>query len=128
MGVVSACLPSLRPLFKRLVSDTYRGPTFKGSRNRSAQEHISSSSSRYMWSRNKGDEGDLRSFTRLEESGGEQNTSWGHNTTVLGGRRQHETSDQISLEEMQASSRRIKVKTEVTLISTERLEYRDQLF
>ncbi len=118
MGVVSACLPSLRPLLKRLVSNTYHGPTFKGTSG-------SGTSSRYMWSK----DGDLRSFTRLEETGVESNTPWGHNVHVHGGKKQRgNPDDQISLEEMQTPSRRIKVKTEVTLISTERLEYRDQLF
>lgn len=129
MGVVSACLPSLRPLLKRLVSNTYHGPTFKSTRNKSAQNYGSGTSSRYMWSRGKGEDGDLRSFTRLEETGVESETPWGHNVHVHGGKKQRgNPDDQISLEEMQTPSRRIKVKTEVTLISTERLEYRDQLF
>lgn len=108
MGVVSACLPSLRPLLKRLVSNTYHGPTFKGTRNKSAQDYGSGTSSRYMWSRNKGEDGTLRSFTRLEETGVESNTTWGHNAHVHGGRKQRgNPDDQISLEEMQTPSRRI---------------------
>jgi hypothetical protein len=129
MGVVSACLPSLRPLFKRLVSNTYKGPYFGSSRNKSAQNYGSGNSSRYMWSSNKGEDGDLRSFTRLEERPDETSTAWGHTIHVHGGRNKRGSpEDQVSLEEMQTPSRRIKVKTEVTLTSTERLEYRDQLF
>lgn len=134
MGVVSACLPSLRPLFKRLVSNTYQGPTFKSSRNESAQNYGSGNSSQHMWSRNKGDDGDLRSFTRLEERPEEITEAWGHTIQVHGGKSKRGNTgtgpadDQLSLEEMHTPSRRIKVKTEVTLISTERLEYRDQLF
>jgi len=129
MGVVSACLPSLRPLFKRLVSNTFKGPTFRSSRNKSAQDYGSGNSPRYMWSRKKGDDGGLRSFTRLEERPEEISETWGHTIHVYGGKNEPgNQEDQISLEEMQIPSRRIKVKTEVTLISTERLEYRDQLF
>ena len=122
MGVVSACLPSLRPLLKRLVSNIYHGPTFKSTRNKSAQDYGSGTSSRHMWSRNKGEDGDLRSFTRLEETGAEGDTPWGHNVHVHRGKKKRgEPDDQISLEEMQTPSRRIKANTEVTLISTERL-------
>lgn len=129
MGVVCACLPSLRPLLKRLVSNTYHGPTFKGTRNKSAQNYGSGTSSRNMWNRSKGADGDLGSFTRLEEAHARNSTPWGHNVHVHGGKKQSgNPEDEISLEEMQTPSRRIKVKTEVTLISTERLEYRDQLF
>ena len=85
-----------------------------------------------MWSRSKGYEGDdrdMRSFTRLEEN--QVHEPWGHTIQVHGGRKPGgvgPSPDQVSLEEMQTGSRRIRVKTEVTLISTERLEYRDQLF
>ena len=129
MGVVSACLPSLRPLAKRLVSNTYKGPSFKSTRNKSVQEYGSGNSSRHMWSRSKGEESGFRSFTRLEEGAEDNSATWGHTIQVHGGRTKNGSpTDQVSLEEMQTPSRRIKVKTEVTLISTERLEYRDQLF
>lgn len=105
------------------------GPTFKSTRNKSAQDYGSVTSSRYMWSRNKGEDGDLRSFTRLEETGVEGNTPWGHNVHVHGGKKKHgNPDDQISLEEMQTPSRRIKVKTEVTLISTGKLYLPTNLF
>lgn len=82
-----------------------------------------------MWSRNKGEDSDIRSFTRLDERPEENSDAWGHTIQVHGGRdKRGNPEDQVSLEEMQTPSRRIKVKTEVTLISTERLEYRDQLF
>lgn len=116
MGVVCACLPSLRPLLKRLVSNTYRGPTFKGTKNKSAQGYGSGTSSPYMWNRNKGEDGDVGSFTRLEERVVENDTPWGHNVRVHGGKKQRgNLDDQIRVEEMQAPSRRMKVKTEVTL-------------
>ena len=120
MGVVSSCLPSLRPLLRSLVSTTYHGPTCN---------HGSGTCSRYMWSRNRAGDSACKTFTRLEETGIESNTRWGHNVQVHGGKKQHDSSDdQIGLEEMETPSRGIKVKTEVTLISSERLEYKDQLF
>ena len=131
MGVVSACLPSLRPLFKRLVSNTYRGPTFEASRTKSAQDYGSNTSSRYIWSHNKGASVNLnsRNFSQLDDTGNEPNSNWGFNVHVHGGKDKHAGyEDQIDLEDMQTPERRIKVKTEVTLISTERMEYRDQLF
>lgn len=129
MGVVSACLPSMRPLFKKIFSGDYHGPTFRNRNTNSAQAYGSGTSSRHIMSRNKGDQGDLRSFTPLEEPVKKPSAPWGHNVLVHGGRIQRPGGeDQISLEEMQTPSKSIKVKTEVTLISSQRLEYRDQLF
>ena len=131
MGVVSACLPSLRPLFNRMFSGTYHGPTLKSTRGKSAQDYGSGTSRRYIWSDSKDSTVDLRSFSRLEDGANEtkDNNSWGFNVLVHGGRNKNGSpSDQVSLEEMQTPARGIRVKTEVTLISTQRLEYRDQLF
>ncbi|KAG8525431.1 uncharacterized protein KY384_009075 [Bacidia gigantensis] len=72
---------------------------------------------------------DLRNFSKLDEAPNETHNSWGHNVQVQGGRfGRPGADDDVSLAEMQVSPKRIKVKTEVILISTERLEYRDQLF
>lgn len=131
MGVISACLPSMRPLFTRIFSGTYRGPTFKSTRGKSAQDYGSGTSGRYMWSDSKGSTVDSRSFSRLEDVANDSNdnTLWGFNVLVHGGKNSNgNPSDQVSLEEMQTPARRIKVRTEVTLISTQRFEYRDQLF
>ncbi len=84
-----------------------------------------------MWSDSKDSTVDSRSFSRLEDGGNDtkDNNSWGFNVLVHGGKNTNGSpSDQVSLEEMQTPARRIKVRTEVTLISTQRLEYRDQLF
>ena len=84
-----------------------------------------------MWSDSKGSTVDSRSFSRIEDVANDDkdNTSWGFNVLVHGGKnRNGNPSDQVSLEEMQTPARRIKVRTEVTLISTQRFEYRDQLF
>ena len=84
-----------------------------------------------MWSDSKGSTVDSRSFSRLEDVANDSNdnTSWGFNVLVHGGKNTNgNPSDQVSLEEMQTPARRIKVRTEVTLVSTQRFEYRDQLF
>ena len=127
MGVVSACLPSLRPLFTRLVGSAQHGPTLKGIKNKDTRDSSSGWSSRRMWSRNHGDDDNTQSFTRLEEGGGGHRI-WGHEVHVHGGKPSDGSPEQMSLEETQIPLRRIKVKTEVTLISTGRMEYRDQLF
>ena len=129
MGVVSSCLPSLRPLLKGLVSNTYNGPTCNGLGNINDQDHSNGTCSLYMRSRNRVGGSTCKTFTRIEETGIESGTRWGHNVQVHGGKKQHDNSDdQISLEEMETPSNGIRVKTEVTLISSERLEYNDQLF
>ena len=129
MGVVSACLPSLRPLFKRIFRGTYRGPTFRSRSGKSLRDYGSGSSARHAWTSSKNETDDTKNFSRLEEAPDERHASWGHNVEVQGGRQgRHGGDDDISLVEMHMPIKRIKVKTEVTLISTERLEYRDQLF
>lgn len=50
---------------------------------------------------------------------------WGHDVRVYGGRN---FEPRALVDDEQLSRKGIRVKTEVTLISTERLEYRDQLF
>ena len=124
MGVVSACLPSLRPLIKLIFSGSYEGPSFRT--NKSSQDYSSGTHlSKHKWSRNRGDGQDMSSFTRLEEQPiNEPEPAWGHNVHVDGGRKE----DKISLEDIGSPSWNIRVKTEVILISSQRLEYKDQLF
>ena len=129
LGVVSACLPSLRPLFKKIFKGTYRGPTFRSKSTKTSQYFSSGSSSRQAWIRRKIEADDLQSFTRIEEPPTEPNGTWGHNVHVHGGRRLHpgERTD-LGVEEQQLPSRGIKVQTEVTLISSSVLPYKDALF
>ena len=126
IGVVSACLPSLRPLVTMLFSGTYKGPKFGTTKQSGLAYSSGTNFSKSKWGRSKDDGQDLSSFTRLEEQPiiNEPEPTWGHNVHVDGPRR----GDKISLEEMGSPSRHIRVKTEVTLISTSRLEYKDQLF
>lgn len=136
MGVVAACLPSLRPLLAVVIRGTHRGPTIH---SKSAQKTISTNSSRIMWSRRDtdGDEMDHmdnQGFTRLEDQSS-SSPRWGHDVHAKGGREKRKKSipgnmtqeeDQISLEEM-VPQKGIKVKTEVT-ITTSGWEYKDRIF
>ena len=123
MGVVSACLPSLRPLVALLYSGSHRGPPVK-----SAQASGSSTSSRMRWRSNNGnDEG---TFTRLEESANETNLPWGHTVSVHGGSSYQKRSptENISMDDMNVPADSIQVKTEVIVVSSNRLDYHDRLY
>jgi len=123
MGVVSACLPSLRPLVTLLVSGSPRGPRVK-----STHATGSSTSSRLMWRSNNGNEDGT--FTRLEELANELNPRWGHSVSVRGGRNNRNGSavDNISMEDMNVPPNSINVKTEVVLVTSDRLDYHDRLY
>ena len=127
MGVISACLPSLRPLFSMIFSGEYKGLAFLSRPiGKGAQDYSSGSKfTKHLWSRNKDDGQDLSSLAHLkEESVNELELAWGHNVHVDGGR----NKDNFGLDESPTSMRQIRVKTEVTLISSQRFEYQDQLY
>lgn len=123
MGVVSACLPSLRPLWSLAWKGSYHGPARK-----SAQGNSSSTSSRIMWrSMTSNEDKELRSFTRLED--GEAETRWGINATIHGGQRKpsHGEPQGSSPDDIPLPERGIRVKTEL-LISSAPIAYQDKLF
>lgn len=78
-----------------------------------------------MWRTSKNDDKD-GNFIRLEESLAETQRAWGHNVSVQGGRPSGENDD--NLDEVEIPLEGIKVKTEVILISTNRLNYHDRLY
>ena len=125
MGVVSACLPSLRPLFKQLIHGTYHGPNFR-SRSGKEQGFSVAASSKDVKIDAKHAADELRSLSCKEGQEADHDELWGHNVYIHGGRSLN--ASVVGDDENQLPKERIKVKTEVTLISTERLEYRDQLF
>ncbi len=73
------------------------------------------------------DDKDLRSFTRLED--GEGLVRWGTNATIFGGKQKpvHGELGEVA-DDMPLPERGIRVKTEVTLISSSGLSYYDQLY
>lgn len=132
MGVIAACIPSLRPLVALLWKGTYRGPTMpsSGKGSEQATTSASSGSSRMIWPvRTKEDVQPAGGFTRLEDpiNPGKRDR-WGHETEARGGKPGGGTaSDEISLEEMNAGDGRIKVKEEVTVTSYA-WDYKDRLY
>lgn len=131
IAVVSACLPSLRPLFVRVVW---------GGTHRPKPPTYPSTTSRYgSASLRKSPYGD-GSFNRLQESdrpGSHHGSSpWtNHNVNVYGGRRPGDAdSDEFELEggnneaRFETPMNRIRAKTTVVLTISERVEFQDDLF
>ena len=125
MGVIAACIPSLRPLVALIWYGNHSGPTLTGS-TKNAQTNLSTASSRTIWPVGRGhkdDEDKIGGFTRLEESG-----RWGHNADIRGGRQQRaDGMDDLSLEELNPPMEGIRVKNEV-VVTTENWRYDDRLF
>ena len=121
IAVVSACLPSLRPLFVRVVWGGTHRP-------KPASSRYGSNSLR------KTPYGD-GSFNRLQESdrSGNHGSPWtNHNVNVYGGRRpgdaesnEYELGNEAHFE---TPMNRIRAKTTVVLTISERVEYQDDLF
>lgn len=125
IAVVSACLPSLRPLFVRVVwggAHRPKPPTYP-------------STSRYgSNSLRKSPYGD-GSFNRLQESdrSGNHGSPWtNHNVNVYGGRRSGDAeSDEFELgnqAHFETPMNRIRAKTTVVLTISERVDFQDDLF
>ena len=141
MGVISACIPSLRPLISLLARGTTRGvgvSVSKTPRSKpSAQDTGSSVASRIAWRSPRVGPEDCREgyFERLEDPseavspGGARPGFFRHEANVRGGKvvgRGRE--DEISLEEMNVPAGGIRVKDEVVVTSSDWLEYKDKVF
>ncbi len=145
MGVISACIPSLRPLISLLTRGTTRGvgvsktATSKNKSKTSAQD-TSSVASRMVWrSPRIGEDGRDGYFERLEDpseaaspgggGGGDRPQYFRHETNVRGGKvGGRGKEDEISLEEMNVPAGGIRVKDEVVVTSSDWLEYKDKVF
>lgn len=130
MGVISACIPSLRPLISLLTCGTTRGIGVSKSAKSSAQE-TSSGASRMVWrSPRAGEDGRDGYFERLDDPTERANRrQWGHETNVRGGKVVGRgAEDEISLEEMNVPVGGIRVKDEVRVTSSDWLEYKDKVF
>lgn len=128
MGVISACIPSLRPGFSILLRGTTKALGVVSIGKESAEE--SSSGSSRMW--NSTNEGDAAegNFQRLEDSVESNRRQWGHDVAVKGGKPigGRGTADEISLEEMNVPAGGIRVKREVLVTSSDWIEYKDRIF
>ncbi|KAL9047561.1 MAG: hypothetical protein Q9206_006665 [Seirophora lacunosa] len=112
VAVICACLPSLRPLFPTAYSAMYRIP------RKLPGSHSSASG---KWIKGRGSKGNKNGeeFSRLDEWV-DQSRPMGHDVSVRGG------GGEVEMGEVPREG--IQVKTEVVLVSSERLEYEDRLF
>lgn len=117
LSVVSACIPSLRPLVALIIRGTHQWPSMD-----SASTAVQSTT---LWRTSKNEDQD-GNFIRLEESLVDSQGAWGHNVSVHGGRTSQENDD--NLDPVEIPPEGIKVKTEIILISTDRLDYHDRLY
>lgn len=117
LSVVSACIPSLRPLVALLTRGTHQWPSMD-SASTAVQSHT-------VWRTSKNDDPD-GNFFRLEESLSDSQRAWGHNVSVHGGRTSGENNENV--DEVEVPPEGIKVKTEIILMSTDRLDYNDRLY
>ena len=116
IAVVSACLPSLRPLFVRLIWGGTHRPKPATPPRRSAAS----------WrSKSVGGDGRQGSFNRLQElsSDGAQSPWRQNSVAVIGGKGDEEygTAGEVPWN-------RIRAKTEVVLTISERVDWKDDLF
>ncbi len=125
MGVIAACIPSLRPLFAFFWQGSNNVSAMSSKR---AQANTSSTSSNMMrltlGSQDRVDR--VGRFERLEEGPVGQR---GYSTDIHGGQRVQlaDGEEDISMEEANVPYGAIKVENEV-VITTQAWEYKDKLF
>ena len=124
MGVIAACLPSLRPLVSLLLRGTVKA---LGSSKIDNIKSTSSSSSQGLWtSRTRDDERDAP-FVRLEENA-RQKQSERYHVSAAGPKERRAAGDDISLEEINVPDGIIRVKDEVTVTSSDWIDYKDKVY
>ena len=131
MGVISACIPSLRPLVSLIARGTTRGIGVSKTAKGSAQE-TSSGASRIVWhsprlGNGNEDEGHFEHLEDATEAG--NHLQWGHETNVCGGKTVGRgAEDEVSLAEMNVPIGGIRVKDEVVVTTSDWWEYKDNVF
>ena len=127
MGVIAACIPSLRPLFALVWKGSHRGPFVDSNGD---QTYASSNSSRSIWPSHGKDEAQpVGRFRRLEDllSSGDRGR-WGHEANIDGGKRQGTTSsEEVGLGNMNDRMGGIRVKNEI-IITSHVWDYKDRLY
>lgn len=119
LGIVSACIPSLRPLVTYVISGTHRGPTMDSVQTSSTVLNPKT------WRTSESTE-PHGVFIQLDESTNEIESAWGHSVFVHAGQPGGKSGD--SIEEVEIPTEGITVKTEITLMTSDRLNYNDRLF
>ncbi|KAL2058653.1 hypothetical protein ABVK25_001381 [Lepraria finkii] len=130
MGVIAACIPSLRPLVAFLWRGSHKGRTLFS--KKSAQATTSSGSSRMVWPTRNHGEDLVGGFTRLEEGRRPRDQCqdrWGHDVNVHGGKNNGAANEEedVSMEELNPTDTGIRVKSEVTVTSIA-WDYKDKVF
>ena len=131
MGVVSACLPSLRPLFSILFHG--RVNTIKGNRaSKSSGMEPGCVSTAFPW-RNRVQQDDDGHFQRLTDASdaGEVFKSKqqpAHECTVHGGKTNSDAGEEVSMEEISLPAGSIAVTQEVVVISSDWIDYNYKVF
>lgn len=131
MGVVGACIPSLRPLIA-----LFFGTPFAARGKKSTSSAVSGS----FFSRSRNDDDDLTPITPLQEPTQDVLIQYpwrSHNATIEGGIPKNARKDSaaritgqtLHYEELEPPPKSgIRVRTEVILSSSQRLDYNDRLF
>ena len=121
MAVICACIPSLRPLVS-VAGKGFANAPLVGKSLRSTLNSAGGTSSRRRWesSKNRPSDGN---FSQLDET--DDLRPLGHDVSVRGGRVNESQPEIQGIEMPQAG---IKVRTEVTLSTSDRLHYNDRLF
>lgn len=119
LSIVSACIPSLRPLVTYVIRGTHRGPTTDSVQTSSTVLNTTT------WRTSESTE-PHGAFIQLDESTNEIESAWGHSVFVHGGHSGGKNGD--SIEEVEIPKEGITVKTEITLMTSDRLNYNDRLF
>ncbi|KAL8974748.1 MAG: hypothetical protein Q9197_001010 [Variospora fuerteventurae] len=134
MGVVSACIPSLRPLVALITRGTHKVRSQSSDRTSSSGAY-----SKAVWGRESGgesgdDSGDGLHFQRLTNPLANKHhaSRWGRNVSVRGGKDMERGGlgggDEVSLQEMNVPEGQIKIKEEITITSSDWLEYDDRVY
>ena len=118
MAVLCACIPSLRPLYSVISRGFSHAPLVRSALNSTG---AASSSKRIWGSVSKHSDGD---FSQLDEA--DDLRPLGHGVSIRGGK--PGTTGQGDEEGMEMPENGIAVKTEVTLTTSDRLDYNDRLF
>ncbi|KAM0796846.1 hypothetical protein BDR22DRAFT_498471 [Usnea florida] len=123
IAIVCACLPSLRPLFVRIIA---KNPYAE-------QDGSLDPSSRPTFRWRSGRKTDDRSFNRLPDSGNTKRGSWTNNVAVYGGKSAQGTGEEsLELEspqeELETPMNRIRAKTTVVLTVSQRVDWQKDLF
>lgn len=121
MAVVCACIPSLRPLYTIFTQGVFDHPLVK-----TTLHPASSTSSKRMWRASKSKPSD-GTFSQLEDSSQDLRAlEYGaYDASVRAGR---SNSDQQERDTTELPDHGIKVRTEVTLTSSNRLDWNDRLY